>query len=495
MSDDKALKKLRPFVLKFFNRLSNDMNMLTGAPVSCTLSDSQLLRGLEEIDEVFELDKSVARAVEDGTGAGDAYICFDLATSIALAGYMMMMGEGVIKEQVKKKIYTDEIQEGFQEVANQLVGAFNDLVEDSAADGHMLLMLPTERITYGEYPNGLEDDRSYCVYTADIQVGDFDPVPSKWLFSRDLTKLLTGVEMDPTESEKAMEAEKSAGGGEASEDAASEAGDDLAADSDLGSDDGLSGSTDDLSLGGSDDLSLDDDGDLDGGFDLDGDSSGSDVGAGDDDTFAMLTGGADSSGGSGDSALMGGAESSMSGEGGYDTAQVGGAEGSGDLPDFMREPMPSHGYSENDGLPNPSIPGSVQQVMSEAPFTLKETDRVIKAINAMRRDGYKFIGIDNREGKLIRVLSTSDIRHLMGPFFGTKSLSKRDKVIYTVPLGKLNTKQDMIAISIDGSVAEAADLVTQYQLRAIPVLSRQGVLRGFVTSHSLVDFFRRKRQM
>lgn len=470
------------------------MNMLTGASVSCNLVDSQILRGLEEIDEVFELDKSVARSVEDGTGAGDAYICFDLATSIALAGYMMMMGEGVIKEQVKKRIYTEEIQEGFQEVANQLVGAFNDLVEEKAAGAHMLLKLPTERISYGQHPKGMEDGRSYAVFTANIQVGDFEPVPSKWLFSRDLTKLLVGVTMDATDEEKLADAQQSSGAAAAGSDAAAPS---VAAENaappeppastaDGLSADGLSAGADDLGLGGGDEsLSFDDH--LNDGFELGAESANFSPDAGDD-TFAMLTGG--SSGRS--SAQVSGAAGDAQG---YASARAEGAEGSESLPDFMREPMPKHGYSENDGLPNPTIPGSVQQVMSEAPFTLKETDRVIKAINAMRRDGYKFIGIDNREGKLIRVLSTGDIRHLMGPFFGTKSLTKRDKVIYTVPLGKLNTKQDMVAISIDGSVAEAADLVTKYRLRALPVLSRQGVLRGFVTTHSLLDFFRRKRQM
>ncbi|OSM06277.1 putative CBS domain-containing protein [Magnetofaba australis IT-1] len=157
-------------------------------------------------------------------------------------------------------------------------------------------------------------------------------------------------------------------------------------------------------------------------------------------------------------------------------------------------PYPDHVYTSGDGLPIPNEPGSVKAVMTELPFSLKETDRAIKAINAVRRDGYRYIGIDNGEGKLIRVLSQSDVRQLMGPFFGTKALTARDKAIYTVPIGKLNIKQELIAISIDGSVNQAADLVSEYNLRALPVVSKQGVLRGFVTVHGLVSFFRRKKQ-
>nr|CRH07457.1 Protein of unknown function. Containing CBS(cystathionine-beta-synthase) domain [Candidatus Magnetococcus massalia] len=463
------------------------MNMLTGAPVSCTLSNMEIMRGHEDIEEVFELAKNVARAVEDGSDAGDSYICFDLGTSIALSGFMMMMGEAVIKEQVKKKINTEEIQEGFQEVANQIVGAFNDLVEERAESGHMLLILPTEHIEYGSFPAGLEDERTYVVVTSDIQVGDFAPEPAKWLFSRGLVRLLTGLEMEGTAEELSLDASKS-GGDAAGEDAA-------AADSSGDSADAAGAADAADSTGDAADAADAASGDAaaDGALgdapgDAPGDASEEALAAEFEDGDLPLI---EEDPDGGDDLII---PEETGGDIGFDHAAGSSTASDDNQPDFIRQPMPKHGYSEDDGLPNPELPGSVQQVMGEVPFTLKDSDRVIKAINAMRRDGYKYIGID-RDGKLIRVLSASDIRQLMGPFFGTRALTKRDKVIFTVPLGRLNLKQDLVSITLEGTVSQAADLITQYKLRALPVISKNGVLRGFVTAHNMLDFFRRKRQV
>ncbi|MBF0143521.1 MAG: CBS domain-containing protein, partial [Magnetococcales bacterium] len=149
-------------------------------------------------------------------------------------------------------------------------------------------------------------------------------------------------------------------------------------------------------------------------------------------------------------------------------------------------------FNEKDGLPDPDERGSVRAVMTEPPFSLKDEERVIRAINAMEKEGYRYIGVE-RNGKLLRMVTQSDLRQIMGPFYGTKAMSARDKAICTIPLGKINESQRLVQISVAGTINQAADLIGEYGLRALPVISSKGVLRGFVTVHGILAYFRQKR--
>ncbi|MBF0612303.1 MAG: CBS domain-containing protein, partial [Magnetococcales bacterium] len=70
----------------------------------------------------------------------------------------------------------------------------------------------------------------------------------------------------------------------------------------------------------------------------------------------------------------------------------------------------------------------------------------------------------------------------------------RDKAICTVPLSKINKEQSLIRIPITGTIQQAADLINEFDLRVLPVVSKAGVLRGYVTVHAVLKYYRNKRQ-
>lgn len=441
---NELIVKARPFFLSFFNKLANDMHTLTAAPVSCSLGDIAILEGRPEVETIFEVDRSVAKIIEDGTHSGTIHILLDVANSIALTGLMMMMGESFIKEQVKSRTYTEEIQEGFQEVANQMVGAMNDVVERKLKGSHLFLD-GTSLVQYGEFPSSIEEDGLYLSVSVDITVANYASEPAKWLLSQRLAENLLGVKFPGGEDDDGMEMgpdEESIGPdgqrilipGKPRK-KAPPSGVDLSGYANVGVDPSLyAGKLPDLSgyVG-----ELDEDGLPKGGpVDL--------------------------------SAYAGGDE-----------------EGA-------KRARPS--YNLDDGLPHPDAPGGVKVVTKEVPFSLKEEEKVIRAINAMRQDGYRFIGIDDKDGKLVRIITQSDLRQIMGPFFGTKAMSARDKAICVVPLSKINKDQKTIRITTDGTINQAAELVQEFDLRALPVVSKQGILRGFITATALLEYFRKKRQ-
>lgn len=424
---DKIVKKTRPFFLNYFAKLGNDLNTLTAAPVVCTLTGVELMSGLDDLESLIEKDRSIAYVREDGLNTGDVHLIFDVATSIALTGLMMMMGEAVIQTQVKARDYNEEFQEGFNEVSNQVVGAMNDLVEKKVNGGHLFLETTTH-CDFGSLPPTFHDGITYLVATADIQVASFAVEECRWVLSRGFAEALLGVPIQGTPEEMAAAGAASAPPAAGQSTAAKVAG-------------GAAPAQEGVSVGHVDPPAPVDD---------------------------KATRAADSSDNEADSNMATPA-------------------------DLAKIDVHVVEYSKADGLPTPDEPGSVRLLITEPPFSLKEEETIMRGITAMREEGHKFIGVD-RNGKLIRVISQSDLRQVMGPFFGTKAMGPRDKAICTLPIGKLNQTQQLVRVSLAGTINQAADLLTEFNLRAVPVVSNQGVLRGFVTIHAVLNYFRKKKR-
>ena len=470
---DNIAKKSRPFFLNFFGRLGTDLNTLTAAPVNVTLTGMETLRGSDDLEALFEKDRCVAHVLEDGLNTGDVHLVIDVATSIALTGLMMMMGEGVIKNQVKTREYNEEIEEGFNEVANQIVGAFNDLIEKKMKEGGHLFLDSTNRYEYGDNPATFKEHYTYLTAIAEIQVSNFEAEECRILMSKGFADALLGIELEGTDEEIAEIAKKKA----AADPTAAEEGspEDVAEDiQEALGESGTAGAAGGGTAGGA------------GGAGTAGGAGGA----------AGTAGGA---GGAGTAGGAGGAGGAAGGGGGAveDGDAGGGFAGGGDGTELEDGNILDHTenttkYSTTDGLPVPDEPGSIKVVMTDPPFALKEDEKIITAITHMRDDGYRYIGVESR-GKLIRVLSHNDLRQIMGPFFGTSAMTPRDKAVCTLALGKLNEGQQLIKIPLSGSISQAADLMLEFNLNSLPVVSDKGVLRGFVPLHSIMSYYRKKK--
>lgn len=393
---EQVVKKARPFFLGYFQKLANDLNTLIDSPVVCTLSGVSLLRGDEDLNTLFEMDRSVAFVREDGLNTGDVHLIFDVTTSIALAGMMMMMGASVIQNKIKIREYNEEIQEGFQEVSNQIVGALNDQIESKMPDGGHLILESTEHIGYGELAPTLNMETTYVAAAVEIKVADFGSASAHWLLSKGVAEAILGIKIEGSAKEQA--------GGASSAPAAAE--------------------------------------------------------------------------GEKRSSVAPKAE-------GDDDAPVGGID-SVETVAFV--------YSSDDQLPTPDEPSGLKVIMTETPFVMADSEPIQRAIVATLQDGYRFIGVESK-GVLVRVITHSDLRQVMGPFYGSKATTPRDKALFALPIGKLNVRQKLISIPADGTIAQAADLINTHNLRALPVVSNKGVLRGFIPVHAILNYYRKKKQV
>ncbi|MBF0128213.1 MAG: CBS domain-containing protein [Magnetococcales bacterium] len=515
------VKKARPFFLNYFTKLGNDLNTLTAAPVVCTLQGIELCQGHDDLEALFENDRSLAYAIEDGTHSGDIHLIIDTATSIALTGLMMMMGTSVIQSQVKNREYNEEIQEGFQEVSNQVVGALNDLVEKKMAkEGGHLFLKDTTYVPYGEFPPTLSDDFTYLSVEVQIQVSDFPPQSAYWVLSRGFANALLSVKIAPTAAEEALAqaqpavtpaptpppppptpepvppppppppppATASEGAGAGGVGAGKAGG--------VGSGAGGAGAGKAGGVGsgaggagaGADGIALVDRERLG--------QNGSNIAlvdrerlGGGDPGIALVD--RERLGGGDPGIALVDREQYYSDGPGIVLVDI---DGKGNtVPTInMKAPLPGFQYAEDD-LPMPDAPGSVKYIMSYNPFILRDDERVLVAINAMRTEGHHFMGVE-RGGKLFRVVTQSDLRQIMGPFFGTKAMTARDKARCNIPIGKINQSQKLMVLNLESTIAKAADLLNAHRLPCLPVVSSHGSLRGFVTVHAVLDYFRRKKQ-
>ncbi|MBF0462547.1 MAG: CBS domain-containing protein [Magnetococcales bacterium] len=387
---DKTAKKVRPFFLNFFQKLSDNLNTLINAPVECTITDVALLRGEEDLSDLFESETSVTYTLEDGLHTGDMHLVMDAAAAIGLSGLMMMLPQAVVQKTVKTREYTDEIREGFHEVANQIVGSLNDRVEEKLAGGH-LFVEAVEHVGIGAVSATLDPTVTYLDIGMDVKVSDFRSASAHWLFSRGLANALLKLDIPGSPEELAREA-----------------------------------------------------------------------------------------------AQAGVVEEEVK------PAEV--VPEAKPVPDDFQFDANVSDYlarSTRIELPNPDEPGGVRVVMTLPPFALNENEEVMRAVTAAFQEGRRYVGVD-RQGTLIRVVSPSDLRRIMGAFYGSKAVTPREKALLNLPVGKLNETQKLVTITPKGTIEQAADLLKTNNLFALPVVNGSGVLRGFVPIHAVIEYFRKR---
>ncbi|MBF0097299.1 MAG: CBS domain-containing protein [Magnetococcales bacterium] len=382
---DQIAKKARQFFLSFFQKLSDDLNTLVDAPVECTLTEVNIIRGEDDLGFLFGAEYSSSHAVEDGLNSGNIHLLMDAPAAIALSGLMMMLPKAVVQKNVKSREYTEEIQEGFHEIANQIMGSLNTRIEEKLSGGHLFLD-GVEHLSGGSLPATLNVNTTYLDIGMEIKVSEFRAAPVHWLLSRGTANTLLKVDMPGTAEELAADAPKETPAPAAPPPAPSRAADDYEFD---------------ISAAG------------------------------------LLA------------------------------------------------------RSTADSLPAPNEPGGLRVVMTLPPFLLNESAPISDAVGAMFPDGQRILGVES-QGILVRVISQGDVRKMMGAFHGSKAATPQEKALLSQAIGKLNERQRMVTVPARGTIDEAADLLKQHNLFALPVITDAGVLRGFVPAYSLLEYYRKK---
>lgn len=139
---------------------------------------------------------------------------------------------------------------------------------------------------------------------------------------------------------------------------------------------------------------------------------------------------------------------------------------------------------------------SVQGIMAEEFICLEPQDDIARAIEVMQNEEIRHILIKDEQGKFLGLISDRDIlRNLPFPgrrppsppkrfrehLFAIKSKTK----CLELPLANI-MKRKMLHITPDCSIFEAVDILYKKKISCLPVIDKQGNLRGILTVTDLM---------
>ncbi|MEO5348984.1 MAG: CBS domain-containing protein [Magnetococcus sp. YQC-3] len=201
---ESVTKTANPFFLDYFQQMSEELSTLAGTTVVCTFSEATLLRGSDDLRPLFANDQGVAYATEDALNIGSLHLLFDTTIPIALAGMMMMTNEEVIQSKIQNREYDEETNEGFREVATQVITAANRHLEEKTASGAHLFLESAKHAGAGKLPATLETETTYLAARVGIKVAEFAEAPACWLFSRQVAAILLKTPIPGSDKEMAQ---------------------------------------------------------------------------------------------------------------------------------------------------------------------------------------------------------------------------------------------------------------------------------------------------
>lgn len=128
-----------------------------------------------------------------------------------------------------------------------------------------------------------------------------------------------------------------------------------------------------------------------------------------------------------------------------------------------------------------SIPSAtkVSELIKRAPVTVTPTATVEEAVKLMYREGVGSVIVVSPEGSVLGIFTERDLVKLIGE---GKPL--------TVKIGDVMTRNP-VTILEDEPLTRAVVLMAERRIRHLPVVSRDGKLKGVISARDVASVFRR----
>ena len=132
------------------------------------------------------------------------------------------------------------------------------------------------------------------------------------------------------------------------------------------------------------------------------------------------------------------------------------------------------------------IPDTVADLMTRKVVTVSEQDTLARAERGMDQFHFRHLPVVD-EGKLIGLVSRSDLLHASSSFLSDKA-AERDKVIHELPVEKI-MQHDVVTVNPGDALVDAARLMWQGRLGCLPVVEDDEKLVGIVTPADFLKLF------
>jgi CBS domain-containing protein len=131
---------------------------------------------------------------------------------------------------------------------------------------------------------------------------------------------------------------------------------------------------------------------------------------------------------------------------------------------------------------------AITDLMTPNPATIERSQPISEAYSTLSYAPFNHLVVTEQD-ELVGMLSMSDILRLVYDADGTGDSALRTYLDHQFTIEGLMNK-DLRTISIQSTIAEAADALSDGTLHAIPVVDDKGDLMGLVTSTDLIRYLR-----
>ena len=128
---------------------------------------------------------------------------------------------------------------------------------------------------------------------------------------------------------------------------------------------------------------------------------------------------------------------------------------------------------------------TVADAMTRKIVTVTERDVLEKLEEGMERLRFRHLPVVDDEGKLVGLLTHSDIRHAWSTPLSDRE-QDRNAIIGQVPVGRV-MQHEVVTVEPGDSLVEAGKLMWEAKIGCLPVVDDEGSLVGIITA---ADFIR-----
>ena len=128
---------------------------------------------------------------------------------------------------------------------------------------------------------------------------------------------------------------------------------------------------------------------------------------------------------------------------------------------------------------------TVGDVMTRKIVTVTKTDALDNLEEGMQRLRFRHLPVVDDAGKLVGLLTHSDLRHAWSTFLSDRE-ADRNAIIKQVPVGRI-MQGEVVTVMAEDSLVEAGKLMWEAKIGCLPVVDPEGALVGIITA---ADFIR-----
>ncbi len=124
-------------------------------------------------------------------------------------------------------------------------------------------------------------------------------------------------------------------------------------------------------------------------------------------------------------------------------------------------------------------PRTVGDVMTRKIVTVGEQDALENLEEAMLRLRFRHLPVVDRRGKLVGLLSHSDLLHASSSWLSEEE-AEQNAVIKQLPVGRI-MQHEVLTVQPDDPLVEAGKLMWASKIGCLPVVDAEGTLLGIIT--------------